>query len=111
MNTETMKKYEEKLLALRDELSREIKDVIKDTDMGNDVDGGTEETDESEERGTAYAAQITLKDRLHDALDALLKIKSGMYGICEKCGGEIGADVLDAAPESRECKACKTKKA
>lgn len=111
MTSEDRKRYEDSLLKLRDQLSREIKDVIKDADMGNDVDSADHETDESEERGTAYAFQISLKERLNAVLDALEKIKNGTYGICEKCGGAISADVLDAGPESRQCKACKAKKA
>lgn len=111
MTQEHYAQYEARLLELRDQLSHEIKEVIKDADMGNDVDHGDEEADETEERGTGYASQIALKERLTAVLDALLKIKNGTYGVCEQCGGAIGADVLDAAPESRQCKACKTTKA
>lgn len=111
MTPEQHIQYETRLLELRDQLSHEIKEVIKDADMGSDVDGGDEETDEAEERGVGYASQIALKERLNAVLDALLKIKNGTYGICEQCGGMIGGDVLDASLESRQCKACKTTKA
>lgn len=111
MTQENYARYETSLLALRDQLSHEIKEVIKDADMGSDVDHGDEEADEAEERGAGYASQIVLKERLHAVLDALLKIKNGTYGICETCGETISADVLDASPESRQCKACKTTKA
>lgn len=112
MTTEELKQSEERLLELRDRLSREIKEVIKDTDMGSS--GGEnrddEESDETEEYGIAYAEQITLKEHLSVVLDALEKIKKGTYGVCEKCQGAIGADVLAATPESRLCKKCKTAK-
>lgn len=109
MTTEELKQGEDRLLELRDRLSREIKEVIKDTDMGSNDGGNTddEESDETEERGIAYAEQITLKERLSVVLDALEKIKKGTYGVCEKCQGAIGADVLAVAPESRLCKECK----
>lgn len=112
MTTEELKQSEDRLLELRDRLSREIKEVIKDTDMGSDVGGGTddEESDETEERGVAYAEQIMLKEHLNAVLDALEKIKKGTYGVCEKCEGAIGADVLAASLESRLCKKCKTAK-
>lgn len=111
MTTDNIKKYESELLELRDRLSREIKEVIKDTDMGSDVSSPSgHEADEAEERGIAYAEQITLKERLTAVLDALEKIKKGTYGVCEKCQGVIGADVLAASPESRLCRECKAAK-
>lgn len=112
MTTEELKQSENCLLELRDRLSREIKEVIKDADMGGTAGGNNndEESDEAEERGVAYAEQITLKERLNAVLDALEKIKRGAYGVCEKCHGTIGHDVLHASPESRLCKGCKVGK-
>lgn len=112
MTTEELKQSEDRLLELRDRLSREIKEVIKDTNMGSDAGGNTddEESDETEERGIAYAEQISLKERLNMVLDALEKIKKGMYGVCEKCQGAINAGVLAIIPESQLCKECKRTK-
>ncbi len=108
MTTEELKKYEESLLILRDQLSHNIKDIIQGTDLGDSGDE-EEESDETEERGIANAETIVLKDRLHRVLDALDRIKAGTYGTCELCHGSIGHAVLEVDPESRECAACKTK--
>jgi len=110
MATENGKNHEESLLALRDQLSSEIKDIIRGGELGDDSDQADIETDESEERGVANAEAIALKDRLHSVLDALERIKAGTYGVCEACAGAISDDVLEAAPESRLCKACKAAK-
>jgi DnaK suppressor protein len=39
---------------------------------------------------------------------ALNKFIDGSYGICEKCGEEIGLSRLHARPEARFCIACQT---
>lgn len=104
-----MKVFEEALIALRDRLTREMKDIIKGAEMGTDAGDEEQSADEDEERGMAYAGQIALKERLDSVLDALAKIKAVTYGICESCHKPIGADVLRAAPESRKCAACKAK--
>jgi DnaK suppressor protein len=109
MNKEDLEKYEAALQARRDELSREMKGVIQGSDMGAETQP-EEESDEDEERGIAYAEQIALKEQLTAVLDALEKIKSGAYGACEKCRGPIERALLDAMPESRYCKQCKTSK-
>lgn len=111
MTNEELNRYENRLIELRDQLSHQIKEIIKDTDMGSDIDHGDEEADEAEERGIAYAVQIPLKERLNAVLDALHKIKNGSYGACEKCSGKIETEVLNADLESRYCKACKALKA
>lgn len=106
MRTEELKKYETILLELQASLSKEIKDVIRGTDMG-EIGNRDEEADATEEVGIAHAEQIALKGRLHAVLDALERVKTGAYGVCLKCGGAIGMDVLDAVPESLYCVACK----
>ena len=109
MTTEELKKFEESLLALRDQLSHEIKDLIRGgTDLGDSGDE-EEESDESEEAGITHEEAIVLKDRLHRVLDALERIKAGTYGACESCHGPMGNDMLEADPESRMCAACKAK--
>ncbi len=110
MNTEELKKFEESLLALRDQLSHEIKDLIVGADMGNDAGDDDEEVDKAEEAGIASAEALVFKERLHQVLDALERMKAGTYGTCESCGGAIGYDVLEVDPESRECKVCKAKR-
>jgi RNA polymerase-binding transcription factor DksA len=107
MTHDDLKKYETILLDAQAGLSKEIKDVIRGgADMG-EIGSRDEEADETEESGIAHAEQIALKGRLHAVLDALERVKAGTYGTCLKCGGPISMEVLDAAPESLYCSACK----
>lgn len=99
--------YQEKLEQVRKDIDDQIKNLEKDVDFGDDVDPHDEEADEVEEKGNLAGVKITLKNRREKIAKALLKIKSGGYGRCEKCGGEIGGEVLNVDPESELCQTCK----
>lgn len=38
--------------------------------------------------------------------DALRRIADGSYGVCQKCGGDISSDRLDAVPYAMVCRNC-----
>jgi len=88
-------------------VSAEIAGDERPVDFGSDIDHDDEATDKSEEVGNQLAAAQALKDRLNEIDIALGKIKSGSYGICEKCGKPIEHEILAIDPESRFCKSCK----
>jgi DnaK suppressor protein len=107
MQEQQLKKYKTDLERERGLLLVEIKQDEKPTDFGSDVDHFEEKTDETEDLSNRLVAAQDLKNRLDEIDVALSKIRSGKYGMCEKCGDRIGGDVLDIAPESRLCKNCK----
>jgi RNA polymerase-binding transcription factor DksA len=51
------------------------------------------------------ATLMTLQKRLADVRDALGKIESGTFGVCEISGEPIEDDRLTANPAARTCKA------
>jgi RNA polymerase-binding transcription factor DksA len=65
--------------------------------------------DRTEDYGERSAITETLDQRLDDINNALQKIVSGNYGICEVCGNPIEEDRLEANPAARTCKACMEK--
>jgi DnaK suppressor protein len=44
--------------------------------------------------------------RLHDIRDALQRLDSGRWGVCEGCGGAIAPARLKALPWAAMCRAC-----
>jgi RNA polymerase-binding transcription factor DksA len=44
--------------------------------------------------------------RLADLERALRQVRDGGYGVCERCGGPIGAERLEARPAARTCIGC-----
>ncbi|MFA5098818.1 MAG: TraR/DksA C4-type zinc finger protein [Candidatus Paceibacterota bacterium] len=107
MDIQLLIKFKNQLTRLRSFLEERIKKLQKVPEFGNDIDSGDEETDETEEFGTQMAISQDYKEKLADVDTALDKMKKHKYGVCERCGRKISADVLEAAPESRFCKACK----
>jgi len=105
--TETqLEKVKEDLVASRNDLLKEIGD-LENTDFGNDIDSGEEETDETEEAINNESTKELLKTRLRAVEDALEKIEKGTYGICENCNAPLSAEMIEIDPESRLCRECK----
>ena len=109
MTNQELEKFKKALEKVKEDLEREVKHLKDVPDFGNDIDSGEEEADESAAYGDQLALMETFKLRLDDIELALDKIAKGKYGICEKCGKEISARVLEADPESRLCQADKQK--
>ncbi len=61
------------------------------------------------ERTETLGLVDTLMKNLEDVNRALQRLGEGRYGVCLKCGREIGADRLAIRPESVYCVECKTK--
>ena len=62
------------------------------------------ETDRTE----AALAAVQTQKRL--VLDALVRIDSGVYGVCADCGKPIPEGRLDARPEAARCVGCQSKR-
>lgn len=65
-----------------------------------------DEADESQEYENLLSLENSLEPKLKAVTAALEKIKSGGYGICEKCGKEIEKERLLAYPEAKLCMGC-----
>ena len=58
------------------------------------------------ERQQVVALLAAARRRLDDAEAALARRDEGSYGVCEICGGPIGAERLAARPAARTCITC-----
>ncbi len=65
-----------------------------------------EMADEVEEFSSLIKIEHSLEVKLKNINDALKKIESGNYGICEKCNQEIEYKKLSVIPETKVCKNC-----
>ena len=107
LTEEQRRVYGEKLEESLLDISNQIKNLEVDVDFGNDIDSNDEEADEVEEKSNLAGIKTTLQNRQQKIAKALLKMKSGGYGRCEKCGGEISSELLNIDPESELCRDCK----
>jgi len=62
--------------------------------------------DEVEEYLNRLPVEHILELKLKDINDALKKIKTGKYGICERCGRRISQNRLKIFPEAKFCLKC-----
>ncbi|TIC87997.1 TraR/DksA family transcriptional regulator [Nocardioides sp. GY 10113] len=58
------------------------------------------------ERSQVAALVGLARAHLGEIDDALARVDSGAYGVCEDCGGPIGEGRLEARPAARRCLGC-----
>lgn len=109
IDVETLQVLRERLLREKERLERGLLRFADATgtvgnyetrieDMGTDPD---ENASEVEEYVDNLGLEQTLETQLKDVTDALLKIKQGTYGVCEKTGKDIPVERLLAYPGAR----------
>lgn len=114
MNKETLEQFKMKLEERRAKIEKKLAAIAqKDEKVPGDYDtrfpdfGTAQSSDESAQEVTAYESTLPLEYalelRLAEVVKALEKIEKGEYGLCEKCGQEIGEKRLQAIPEAKYC--------
>lgn len=109
LDQNTLTELKEKLLAEKTKLEGELARFAKSTGTPGDYETQIEEIgtdpDENATEVEGYvdnlALENNLENQLKDVNDALEKMGKGVYGICEKTGGEISLDRLRAYPAAR----------
>lgn len=103
---------------LHDERSRLVHQLAElGADESGDLTGDMDFGDAFADAGAATAERTetlgiieNLKHQLDEVDTALTKIDDGTYGICAKCGDEIGEARLEFRPMSVLCVNCKSRK-
>jgi len=103
------------LEAERDRLAHEITDLERDSSVSiSDTSGENNYRDHMADQGTATFGKemdMTLEGNareLYDAvLAALVRLESGSFGTCVRCGGPIAFERLRAMPAAELCIECK----
>ena len=84
------------------------------SDESGDLTGGVDFGDGFADAGAATAERTevlvlveSLKTSLDEVDSALGALDKGSYGVCSKCGKDIGAARMEARPTSTLCVTCK----
>jgi DnaK suppressor protein len=92
-------------------LRREMEELGADPDADEvafEADAGfSDRSHSTEERGRVIATARALRANLRDVERALAKLQDGTYGRCDRCGGPIGEERLEAIPWALLCIDCK----
>jgi DnaK suppressor protein len=106
-----LERLDAQLSQQREDLRREIEEYGADPDSDEvsfEGDAGfSDRSHSTEERARVIAVVRALRSNLHDVDRALAKISAGTYGTCERCGGAIAEERLDAIPWALLCIDCK----
>ena len=100
--------------AERVRLVRQVDDLARDLEAIIEASADTNADDEHDPEGSTIGferAQVaSLLDQARNRLVAVDRaedrVRAGTYGVCEVCGGQIGAERLAAQPTASTCIAC-----
>lgn len=118
MRKEELNNFKNKLKQKKEELEKMLKEIAQKEDLtpgewkakfpyfGERSPNQDESVDEVEEYSQNLVIENRLDFKLLDVKRALEKIKTGRYGICEKCGSEISKKRLEILPETKYCTKC-----
>ena len=111
LDKKTTAKFKKVLLKEREQIVGEVRQIVESSkEMGQD---GIQ--DIGDEAANIYNKQVLLslnekeRMRLKEVDEALDRIESGSYGICEECGGPISLKRLEVRPVAKYCVPCLTK--
>jgi DnaK suppressor protein len=114
MDEATLERLRGSLLEHRESLRREIAEQGIDPDsedFGLSLERGFADGGQATaERGRLLSLAGELRGSLREVEHALGKFDRGTYGVCERCGGDIAVERLEAIPWARLCIACKQKR-
>ena len=105
--TATLKKS---LIKMREELLKEIDEIIKSERSSPERDVGDFYDDADIEKGRQMTHLLGERERAKlSAIDnALDKIGEGTYGLCEECGEDINKKRLKIIPFTKYCIECQS---
>ena len=115
MKSDAARRYKDKLVAMREHLTNEIRQLdeavrLHERTPGDLSDVPSHPADrDSEGIETNVAVEHTEWQILNQVDAALERIDQGNYGRCQDCGVEIPAERLDAVPYAPRCVPCEQK--
>jgi len=114
LDAATLERLRSSLQEHRESLRREISEQGIDPDsedFGLSLERGFADGGQATaERGRLLSLAGELRSSLRDVEHALSKFERGTYGSCERCGGPIAVERLEAIPWARLCITCKQKR-
>ena len=110
---ETLKFIKKYLRRQQKEVDKNLKEVSEDDPVKSPALAESSEPGTDSYIADTHAKSVVLEKQLEDTKTsikaALLKIKNGVYGKCEKWGKQIGIGRLLAMPIAQYCVSCSNK--
>lgn len=110
MTTDAYSDLRVRLVDERAHIVDELSAMGADTEEGGieiaSDEGFADSAASTAEKAELLALVERLRETLTDVDDALARIDSGDYGVCEGCGEQIPIARLEARPQARLCMSC-----
>ena len=110
---ERKKILEKKKLQLEEQLKSIVNKDRQSTEFDATFPDFGDKEDENAAEVAVYQGNLSLEEDLKFSLEriktALHRIEKNIYGICDKCNGEINSERLEAFPQATTCMTCKKK--
>lgn len=112
MNKKDLKKFEKLLIAERDRLTGSIKNIEDASryesgrDNSGDLSSYAESGTDNFELETALNIASGESNWLSEVTEALGRLQSGSYGVCEGCEKDIPRKRLEVFPSAKYCISC-----
>lgn len=96
----------------RQSLQRDIEDLVTETQSQQDDSGVGNHVGDDASELFERERNLALRSNVQSLLDqvelALHRLDEGSYGICARCGKEIGLERLEAHPSATFCITCQS---
>jgi RNA polymerase-binding protein DksA len=118
LEQQMLQQFKKKLQVEKKRLEEELIEIEEGnlTESQSEMTGENSYEDHFADSGTAtferekdLSLERNIKDLLSRVNAALQSIEQGTFGLCQRCGKEIGSDRLDALPYANLCIDCKKK--
>jgi DnaK suppressor protein len=106
MRSSELDHYRTRLLDLKTQLREQVDAVYSETEQHLANEGGVSADRDFEGLEQEVTVANTERDLLEEVKAGLARIESGVYGTCESCGADIGAERLETLPYARRCVKC-----
>lgn len=115
LDKKTSAELKASLLKEKAELEKNLEQIATPLDKkGGDYEttfeeigaGKEDNATEIEQYSDNFSVEIILEKKLQNIIEALQKIETGTYGICEKCQQAIDLNRLKATPSAKKCLKC-----
>ncbi len=112
----TPEKLRANLLALRERLSNQQQSIHRDSLASESArltarapNHMADQASDEQELDMIVSRLTASNETLREINEAILRLESGQYNVCEECGGEIGDRRLEVQPWANMCVSCKRK--
>jgi DnaK suppressor protein len=108
MTKKELHRYRNQLVELRDRLTEAVL-RLSETVRTDAQPVGEHDRHVSESPDMELIAEQDEENIRRQVVEALKRLDGGTFGLCQRCGGEIGLERLDAAPYTPYCVECERK--